>query len=100
MRSIRLSPAAQKDLDGIWDYTCDTWSIGQAETYIRMLERAIREVANGERRGRPMDDVRAGYLRLSAGSHRVCYRLHPDTLDVIRILHARMDIPTRLGETP
>jgi len=33
----RLSPAALTDLDAIWEYTARTWSVSQAETYIRRL---------------------------------------------------------------
>ncbi|ROU02543.1 type II toxin-antitoxin system RelE/ParE family toxin [Histidinibacterium lentulum] len=33
----RLSPAALTDLDGIWDYAARTWSVGQAEAYVRGL---------------------------------------------------------------
>ena len=33
----RLSPAALTDLDAIWEYTARTWSVSQAETYIRGL---------------------------------------------------------------
>jgi toxin ParE1/3/4 len=35
-----LSPAAQADLDQIWDYTYYRWDPGQADEYLRELQRA------------------------------------------------------------
>ena len=35
-----LSPAAQADLDQIWDYTYHRWDPGQADEYLRELQRA------------------------------------------------------------
>lgn len=34
MSSSVLSPAAEADLDAIWDYTADNWSIAQADSYV------------------------------------------------------------------
>jgi len=33
----RPSPAALNNMEAIWDYTARTWSVSQAETYIRGL---------------------------------------------------------------
>jgi toxin ParE1/3/4 len=48
--------------------------------------------------GRAINDIRDGYFKLSVGSHFLCYRL-TDTgvLEVVRILHQRMDIAGRLA---
>jgi len=34
---FRLSPAAQVDLDGIFDYTVQQWGLEQAERYTQAL---------------------------------------------------------------
>lgn len=36
-------------------------------------------------------DLRAGYRRYGVGSHAIFYRLAPDRIEVVRILHQRMD---------
>ena len=47
MSRYLLSPAAQADLEQIWDYTRDRWGVDQAEEYLRELQRAIeRSAAN------------------------------------------------------
>jgi toxin ParE1/3/4 len=98
MSGFLLSPAARADLTEIWDYTAGRWGIDQAERYIRALTTACEELADQRRTGRAIDDVRAGYFKLSVGSHFLCYR-HTDAgvIDVVRILHQRMDVPEHLA---
>jgi toxin ParE1/3/4 len=92
-----LSPAAQLDLEQIWDYTCDRWGEDQAEKYVREIERAIQRVVQNPMIGRACDEVRAGYRRHAVGSHTLYYRLAgADGIDVVRILHQRMDVDRHL----
>lgn len=94
-----LSPAAQADLDQIWDYTCERWSADQVETYVREIQRAIELVADNPLIGRSCEEVRAGYRRHTVGSHTLHYRLGAggdDLVDVVRILHKHMDVDQHL----
>lgn len=91
-----LSPRAQSDLDEIWDYTAEHWGVEQAENYIRLLQRAIESVAGDPRKGRPCDEVRAGYRKYHAGSHMLLYRNAKAGIDIVRILHSRMDFEQHL----
>ncbi|MEV8215127.1 type II toxin-antitoxin system RelE/ParE family toxin [Leifsonia sp. NPDC077715] len=90
----RLTPAAQRDLSLIWDYTEDRWDALQAETYITEVRAAIERIADDPRRCHPCDEIRPGYRRYGIGSHLVFYFPRESGVDVIRILHQRMD-PTR-----
>lgn len=94
MTGYRLTPAAARDLSAIWDYTTERWDAGQAETYVLEIRAAIERVADNPHRGRACDEIRDGYRRYSVGSHLVFYLEQSDGVDVIRILHQRMD-PTR-----
>lgn len=94
MSPFRLSPAARRDLSSIWDFSEENWGAHQAETYVTEIRAAIERVAAGPDRGRPCDDIRAGYRRYAIGSHLLFYIECGDGVDVIRILHQRMD-PTR-----
>jgi toxin ParE1/3/4 len=86
-----LSPRAQADLDEIWDYTVDRWGLDQAETYTRQLWKDIAIVANRPSLGRECNEVRQDYRMYPSGSHVLFYRQTPDGIDVVRILHERMD---------
>ncbi|KJQ54215.1 type II toxin-antitoxin system RelE/ParE family toxin [Microbacterium sp. SA39] len=94
MKHFRLTPAAQRDLSGIWDFTEERWNAEQAETYIIELRAAIERVAEAPERGRACDGIREGYRCYRIGSHLVFYIETDRSVDVIRILHERMD-PTR-----
>ena len=92
-----LSPAAPADLGDIWDYTCERWGESQAENYVRDIQRAIDRVAHNPLIGRSLDEVREGYRRHAVGSHTLYYRIsRPDLIDVVRILHKRMDVDQHL----
>jgi len=92
--AFRLTPAAQRDLSEIWDFTQKRWDVVQAEEYIAEIRDAIERVAKEPNRGRRCDDIRDGYRRYVVGSHLVFFVEYEDAIDVIRILHQRMD-PTR-----
>ncbi|MFT4188390.1 MAG: type II toxin-antitoxin system RelE/ParE family toxin [Aeromicrobium sp.] len=91
MTSYRLTPAAQRDLSSIWDYTAEQWGTRQAEIYLTEIREAIERVAADPRRGQPHDEIRPGYRRYSVGSHFLFYVEQTDGVAVIRILHHRMD---------
>lgn len=94
MTKYRLTPAAQRDLSSIWDYTQQRWDSRQAETYLTEIRAAIERIAEDPRRGRACDEIREGYRRYGIGSHLLFYIEGDDSVDVIRILHQRMD-PTQ-----
>ena len=97
MSRYLLSPAAQADLDEIWDYTCQHWGVDQAEDYIRELQHAIGRAAANPRIGRACDEIRIGYRKLAAGSHVLFYRVTDDgVIDVVRVLYQRMDVDRHL----
>ncbi|QYH36805.1 type II toxin-antitoxin system RelE/ParE family toxin [Salinibacterium sp. M195] len=92
MTSYRLTPAAQRDLSTIWEYTQERWGPTQAEIYISEMRAAIERIAAEPQRGRACDDVREGYRRYGIGSHLIFYTVGANSVDVIRILHQRMDL--------
>ena len=92
-----LSPAARADLEQIWDYTCQRWDHDQAEEYVREIQRAIERVVDNPMIGRSCDEVRPGYRKHTVGSHTLYYRIASvDVIDVVRILHQRMDVDRHL----
>lgn len=92
-----LLPRAQRDLDAIWDYTAKRWGIDQAEAYTVQLGQHVAMVAGTPSLGKGCPEVRAGYYRFPSGSHILFYRLVDGTIEVVRILHERMDYILHLG---
>ena len=81
---------AERDLDGIHDYTTDRWGIDQAERYLRGLRTACGLLAAGELPSRPAG-LGAGIRRYRWRSHMLFFRVCPEEILIIRILHARME---------
>ena len=95
MKRLALSPAAIADLNGIWDYSANHWGPDLADQYINEICDACNGVASGQKHGRHVD-AGPGYLRISAGSHVVYYQARGDVMNVIRVLHSRMDVDRHL----
>jgi toxin ParE1/3/4 len=98
MTGYLLSPAAQADPAEIWSYSFENWGAAQADRYVNGIRDACAELTGNPTRGRAVDDIRPGYRKLAVGSHVLFYRVADSGLiDVIRILHRRMDAEGRLG---
>ncbi len=96
MAGYALSPAARADLGEIWEYTAGRWGETQAERYTRDLQAACEALGDGTERGRSAEDVRAGYRKLAVGSHVMYFRLRSGSVEIVRILHRRMDVARRI----
>lgn len=96
MSRFVLSPRAQADVDEIWNYTAQRWGDDQAERYLRGIADAVALIAETPERGRPCDHVREGYRKYPVGSHVLFYRMTARGVDVVRILHQRMDFDRHL----
>ncbi|QRR11759.1 type II toxin-antitoxin system RelE/ParE family toxin (plasmid) [Burkholderia sp. MS455] len=94
-RTVRLTPLAEDDLEDIWAYTFERWSLELAEHYVGELAAAFDRLAAGEWVGRS-SRAGDGCRRYPVGSHVVFYRETTETLDVIRVLHQRMDVDRHL----
>ncbi|MET3613548.1 toxin ParE1/3/4 [Rhizobium aquaticum] len=97
MKALVFSPAAELDLANIWDYSAANWGPDQADRYTDEIEDACRQLAAGEKRGRPVD-VRTGYLKYVTGSHMLYFRDHVGYVEVIRILHQHQDVSLNLPD--
>lgn len=94
---VRLSAAARRDLSGIWTYSAKRWNEGQADRYVRLFADSFDGLARGSVIGRKADDIRPGYFKLAVGSHLIFYRMGAaDGIEVVRILHQRMDFDRHL----
>ncbi|HHJ15754.1 MAG TPA: type II toxin-antitoxin system RelE/ParE family toxin [Gammaproteobacteria bacterium] len=98
MSSYRLSPEAKKDLLAIRVYTRTKWGNLQAQKYIDALEKKCVELANSPHIGRERPEIKSGYRSLAEGKHVIFYRVSDGGIDILRILHGRMDIESHMGQ--
>lgn len=90
MAEYRLSPAAQDDLDAIFDYTMREWGLAQAVRYTKIIEGTCAAIAEAPSRGHDCGHIRLGYRRRAAERHFIYYLTTDYGVAVIRILHERM----------
>ena len=95
---LKVSQAAADDLEGIWSYTVEHWSIEQADRYLILILDAFDNIRHKRTFGKDFGHVREGYLGLKVGSHMIFYRLDhaANAIEIIRVLHGRMDLENRL----
>lgn len=91
MAEYRLSPAAQHDLEQIFDYTVGEWGLAQAIRYTDLIEQTCVELAETPGSGVACEDIRPGYRRHIVQRHVIYFRVQTYGVAVIRILHDRMD---------
>ncbi len=97
--SYQLSTRAVEDLSGIWNYTFDTLSETQADRYYQMLLGHCQDIADGLVFGKPYADVVDDLAGSAIGQHIIFYRrVQEDLIEIVRILHGRIDLRRRLGK--
>ena len=96
MRELRFRPSAEIDLDQIWDHTVETWGNAKAEKYIRNIQRLCEGLLMNPEQGRDRAEVQSGIRSHVIGEHVVFYRFDDKCVDVVRILHQRMDVESQL----
>ncbi len=87
MSQVILSPRAKLDLD----YTFLQWGVEQAEKYVRELWSVMKHAASNQTISADIGDVRKGYRKSRCGSHVIFFKVTSDGIDVVRVLHQRMD---------
>ena len=90
------TPAAQADLDTIWEYTVSTWGVTQAKRYIRSIESAGKAIAAGQKMTQSADYIHPGYRKASVGRHTLYLVTQSEQITVVRILHQRMDVDNQI----
>lgn len=93
-----MAKKAVSDLEEIWLYTVEKWSAEQADRYYNLIFDEINYICRNINAGKSMEHVRQGYRASKVKSHLIFYRIVKDTIEVIRILHERMDIENRLND--
>ena len=99
MAKVILRQEAIDDLNSIWDYTFEKWSEKQADKYYATVKMACNGIGDNPDIGKEYYGINKNLLGLKSGKHIIFYQLISDNeIEVIRILHERMDLKKRLTE--
>lgn len=98
--NYKISKEASFDLERVWLYTLEYWSIEQADRYVKLIIDEIKYLSQYPNSGSDFTHVREGYFRSRIKSHFIFYKVNQEKkeLEIIRILHQQMDIENRLNE--
>lgn len=96
----KLSGKAAEDIESIWLYTFENWSLEQADRYVNLIFDEIEYIAANPEAGKDYSHIRKNYRCSKVKSHFFFYRLaaKEKVVEIIRVLHERMDIENRLGD--
>jgi toxin ParE1/3/4 len=90
--SYILREAALADLEAIWLYTSNEWSVDQADHYVWALLERCEWLTENPLLGKQRDDIKVGYRYFPEGMHLVFYKQTKSGIDVIGFLHQSMDV--------
>jgi len=98
--NFKLSNEASNDLEKIWRYTSENWSVEQADRYFNLIFDEIEYLCFKPNSGIDFGHIIKGYLRSRVKSHFIFYKINKKRgeLEIIRILHQQMDVENRLNE--
>ncbi|WP_372574974.1 type II toxin-antitoxin system RelE/ParE family toxin [Ruegeria jejuensis] len=94
----RFSPAAQTDLDKIWDYTAEIWSPEQAESYLRGLGEKLEVLCSYPEIARERLEIDPPVRLHPYRSHLIIYRIESTHLAIVRVVHNRQRWQALLSE--
>ena len=94
-----FSKKAIEDISNIWNYTVETWSEAQADTYYYyLLIKGAKYLAENPRTGKRYDEILDGLRGYKVKRHILFYVvLAEGDVEIVRILHEGMDISKHLN---
>jgi len=99
MAKVILRQQAIDDLNDIWYYTFQKWSEKQADKYYATIKMACNGIGRNPNIGNEYEGISRNLLGLKSGKHIIFYQLiSSDRIEIIRILHERMDLKNRITE--
>ena len=94
-----ISEKALEDLNNIWIYTAENWSIEQANRYYNLIVDEIEYAVENFETMKDFGSIRKDYRYSKVKSHLVfCKRVENSEMEVVRILNEKMDIKNRIKD--
>ena len=99
MSQYVISEKAVEDINNIWIYTAENWSVAQADRYYNLIYDEIEYIVNNFDMARDFGEIRKSYKCSKVKSHLIFFKIDKmNEIEVVRVLHEKMDIEIRLIE--
>lgn len=97
MAKLILREKAIDDLTDIWEYSVETWSENQADRYYETIKLACKDISQNPALGKEYPEISRNLSGYKINKHIIFYHsVSSDEVEVIRILHERMDLKGQL----
>ena len=94
-----ISEKALEDINNIWIYTAENWSVEQADRYYNLIIDEIEYIVDNLDMARDFGKIRKSYRYSKVKSHIIFFKKDKtNEIEVVRVLHESMDIKNRLAE--
>ena len=96
MKRVNITPAADRDADEIFAYIAgdDTFA---AEAQIQRIFAAAKRLADFPESGRARPELGRDARTVVVGHYLLLYRVGPDSVDILRIVHGVRDLAGLFG---
>lgn len=85
-----VSPEAREELRGIEDYIAQD-NPQAALTFVERLTARFQELVDFPGIGSKRDELRAGYRSIAEGNYVIYYRVRPEVVEIMHVLHGAQD---------
>lgn len=94
--NFRVSSEAREDLVSVWEYSREHWGIEQADLYIDAFMLGFVWLGRNRNLRRSRADLKEGVRSCIEKSHVIFFSEHQRRIDILRVLHQRMDLGRHL----
>lgn len=99
MPAYIISEKALEDINKIWIYTAENWTVEQADRYYNLIIDEIEYIVDNLDMARDFEKIRKSYSCSKVKSHLIFFKKDKiNKIEVVRISQERMDIENRLAE--
>lgn len=93
---IRRTRRADPEIDEIWAYIA-TENVAAAERVVDRIEAAERQLREFPEIGQARPDLGPGLRHRVVGQYLILYRVAPDAIEILRVLHGARDSRREFG---
>ena len=99
MQEYIITEKALEDINNIWIYTAENWSVEQADRYYNLIIDEIEYIVENLNMASDVGKIRKSYKYSKVKSHLIFFKKDKtNEIEVVRVLHEGMDIANRLAE--
>ena len=99
MTEYIISEKALEDINNIWIYTAENWSVEQADRYYNLIIDEIEYIVGNLNMARDFGKIRKSYKYSKVKSHLIFFKKDKkNEIEVVRVLQERKEIEKRLAE--